>query len=413
MNSLVALPIAAAVPTTAPAMDFPLAPIAPPASADLELVELAERLIVAVAESRRLHRIAEEMEDAYRMSGFPEALRVRPGDAEFGRTTWESTDEFWHRPCDIDKWRHIHTSEHKIEDNTDGFVVTVRMIKPTDELRQRAEEIVAAYDKWDAEHQNPPGYKAAKRAYEKAADIETALEQQIDAIQATTIEGMIAKARCAEAYHFENGTVDFSVSIAKDLLALQVQTPTPVNINSPVQAPVTPVADAELVELGRRFEPLVDRYYVAQRRWSRSLAAAHAEHDQEFGDPADRNYEYPPEIVAAFSNSCERLGANEADDALSAIHEEMKEVANAINAASVTSIEGLRAKALVAFWEVAPLAAGDTEFSFDDAYPFQQLFTAVAEACGLEKKIAATGYKLPELEMDEDEGDLEEDCEEA
>jgi hypothetical protein len=91
----------------------------------------------------------------------------------------------------------------------------------------------------------------------------------------------------------------------------------------------------------------------------------------------------------------------------------MKEVANAINAASVTSIEGLRAKALVVFWEVAPLAAGDTEFSFGDEYPFQQLFTAVAEACGLEKKIAATGYKLPELEVDEDEEDLEEDCEEA
>ena len=125
--------------------------------------------------------------------------------------------------------------------------------------------------------------------------------------------------------------------------------------------------DAELIELGARFEPLVDQYYVAQRRWSGSLARAHAEHDREFGDPADRNYEYPQEIVAAFSDSCERSGANEADDALSAICQEMKQLANAINAAPVNSIEGLRAKALVAFWEVAPLCAGDTEFSFDDA----------------------------------------------
>jgi hypothetical protein len=46
----------------------------------------------------------------------------------------------------------------------------------------------------------------------------------------------------------------------------------------------------------------------------------------------------------------------------------MKQLANAISAAPVTSIEGLRVKALVAFWEVAPLCAGDTEFSFDDAY---------------------------------------------
>jgi len=67
------------------------------------------------------------------------------------------------------------------------------------------------------------------------------------------------------------------------------------------------------------------------------------------------------------SDSCERSGANEADEALSEIHQEMKQLANAINALPVNSIEGLRAKALVAFREVAPLCAGDTEFSFDDA----------------------------------------------
>jgi hypothetical protein len=82
------------------------------------------------------------------------------------------------------------------------------------------------------------------------------------------------------------------------------------------------------------------------------------------------------------------------------------------NAASVSSIEGFRAKALVAFWEVAPLGAGDSEFTFDDAWPFQQLFTAVAELCGLTEKIAATGYELPDIgtveaspDDDDDEGE--------
>jgi len=83
------------------------------------------------------------------------------------------------------------------------------------------------------------------------------------------------------------------------------------------------------------------------RRWSRSLAQAHAEHDREYGDPADRNYAYPPEIVAAFADSCERSGAHEAGEALSAVAAEMKELAKAINASPVNSIEGLRAKALV------------------------------------------------------------------
>jgi len=179
----------------------------------------------------------------------------------------------------------------------------------------------------------------------------------------------------------------------------------PIAAAAPVAAAQT--LDAELIELGARFEPLVDRYYAAQRRWSVSLARAHAEHDREFGDPADRNYEYPPEIVAAFEGSCERSGAREADDAVSAIHQEMKHLANAINAASVASIEGLRAKALVAFWEVAPIGAGDTEFSFEDAYPFQQRFTAVAEFCGLKDMVAATGYELPDIAMVDDDSDDE------
>jgi hypothetical protein len=169
--------------------------------------------------------------------------------------------------------------------------------------------------------------------------------------------------------------------------------------------------DAELIELGAQFEPLVDQYYVARKRWAHSLVSAHAERDREFGTPSERNYQYPPEIVAAFSDSCERSGANEGDDALSAIHEEMKQLVNAINAASVNSIEGLRAKALVAFWEVAPLCAGDTDFSFDDAYPFQQLFTAVAELCGLKDKIVATGYELPDIAMVDDDSDDDSDDE--
>jgi len=173
--------------------------------------------------------------------------------------------------------------------------------------------------------------------------------------------------------------------------------------------------DAELIELGARFEPLVDQYYVTQRRWSVSLAQARAEHDREFGDPADRNYEYPPEIRAAFEASCERSGASEADDVLSVIHDEMKPLANAINTAPVSSIEGLRAKALVAFWEVAPLCAGDSQFSFDDAWPFQQLFTAVAELCGLKDKMASTGYTLPDVGMVEaaPDDDSDDDGEEA
>jgi hypothetical protein len=165
--------------------------------------------------------------------------------------------------------------------------------------------------------------------------------------------------------------------------------------------------DRELIELGARFEPLLDQYYVAHRRWSGCLARAQAEHEEECGTPAERNYEYPPEVAAAFCNSCRRSGTDEASDALSAVHRQMVPLANAINAAPVNSIEGLRAKALVIFWEVAPLIAGSTHYSFEDAVPFQWLFTAVAEVCGLKEKIAATNYQLPEIDFSYDDADDE------
>jgi hypothetical protein len=143
------------------------------------------------------------------------------------------------------------------------------------------------------------------------------------------------------------------------------------------RAATAPSSDAELIELGAKFEPLVNRYYLAQRDCTGSSG----------------------------------LARDDADDDLSYIHDEMQPLANAINAASVTSIEGLRVKALVAFWEVAPLCINDTEFSFEDAYSFQQLFTAVAEVCGLKDKIAATGYELPAIGLayddSEDDGDDE------
>jgi hypothetical protein len=66
--------------------------------------------------------------------------------------------------------------------------------------------------------------------------------------------------------------------------------------------------DAELIELGARFEPLVDQYYAAHRRWSLSLSQAHAERDREFGEPRDRNYQDTPEIRAAWEEACERNG---------------------------------------------------------------------------------------------------------
>jgi hypothetical protein len=177
----------------------------------------------------------------------------------------------------------------------------------------------------------------------------------------------------------------------------------------PIAAATVPMSahpDADLVELGARFEPLVDRYYAARGRWARSLTAAHAERDQRFGTPEDNDYRYTSETNATIEDIYERLGYRMASDDLQAAYDVMEPVMKTINAAPVNSIEGLRAKALVALYEVAPLCADSDTFSFDDAYPFQQLFTAVADLCGLNEKLAATGHRMPDIEFDEsDDGE--------
>ena len=182
-------------------------------------------------------------------------------------------------------------------------------------------------------------------------------------------------------------------------------------IAAAVPAAAAGTLDAELIELGARFEPLVDQYYAVHAIWARAMTRSHSEHDRKFGEPRDRDYQDTPEIRAGWEEACERNGLDDACARQSAIWEEMKPIADVINAASVTSIEGLRAKALVAFWEVAPLCAGDAEFSFDDAYPFQRLFTAVSELCGLKDKIVATGYELPDIAMVDDDSDDDSDDE--
>jgi hypothetical protein len=160
--------------------------------------------------------------------------------------------------------------------------------------------------------------------------------------------------------------------------------------------------DADLIELGARFEPLVDQYYVARKCWASLMVAAHAEYRAmvpdhiEYRGDFDRRYQ-------VMHDCCERSGESEARDAMDAIRQKMEELANAINAASVNSIAGLRAKALVTFWQAAPKHADDTEFSFERTCAFQQLFTAVAGLCGLKDKMMAVGYQLPDVTMVDDD----------
>lgn len=172
-------------------------------------------------------------------------------------------------------------------------------------------------------------------------------------------------------------------------------------------------ADAELIALGKQLEPLVDAYYVAREVWAPALWERNRELDRRFGLPADRSYQYPLGYEAAAKEIDDRVGLHDACERLDALAQEISPIANAILALPVTSIEGLRAKAMVAFREVAPLSAGDLEYDFDDTPVFQRLFQAVVQVCGLGDKVAATGYVLPWPEVDSDYTGGDDDGDEA
>jgi len=123
-------------------------------------------------------------------------------------------------------------------------------------------------------------------------------------------------------------------------------------------AAATPAAtahtiDADLIELGARFEPLVDHYYVARKRWARSDAPAYVEYRAMVADHPE--YQGDFDRHHQVTKDCwERWGVEEALVALLAIKEKMEELTSAVNAAPVSSIAGLRVKALAAFWQIAP-----------------------------------------------------------
>jgi hypothetical protein len=100
-------------------------------------------------------------------------------------------------------------------ENDDAAVATVRYIAPLPEARTRADEIVAAYDK--SKNWKSRTYRAAERAKDEAFDISHDLENQITELQATSFQGLAAKARCVEILGMDS---DLARSIVDDLLEM-------------------------------------------------------------------------------------------------------------------------------------------------------------------------------------------------
>jgi Spy/CpxP family protein refolding chaperone len=156
-------------------------------------------------------------------------------------------------------------------------------------------------------------------------------------------------------------------------------------------APVLPAPaaspDADLIELGERYEKLFLEYMDATFEWAPLSRAVHAELREKFkfaewGDLSDKQNRKASRLL---SQIAKRNGCDTANDRISALSDKMGPLTKAINKAPAVSLAGLRAKALVVLREVQPVFADhDGELHFpDDGGATRSLFDAVAALTGL------------------------------
>ncbi|WP_050387920.1 hypothetical protein [Bradyrhizobium pachyrhizi] len=147
VRSIASIPVAAAAPASAS-----LAQMADtPQADDAQLLALGGEYIVAEQRYLDLLLVLDEMSD--RRDSPPEVLRIRPRDFALGRKAEEDA-EFWCRPCDITQWRHLTERRTEKKETDDRLELVQWKIEPSEELRQRGAEIVAAFDEWRA--RKPP-----------------------------------------------------------------------------------------------------------------------------------------------------------------------------------------------------------------------------------------------------------------
>jgi hypothetical protein len=106
--------------------------------------------------------------------------------------------------------------------------------------------------------------------------------------------------------------------------------------------PTSTATDTDLIALGGQLEGLLREYMDAWLEWAPRMRAARAE---------------AKDNMSALAVAIQRTGCDVAQERMSELEHDMQPLAEEIIAAPVTSLGGLRAKALVALWEALPATA--------------------------------------------------------
>src|SRR6266481_9664759 len=157
---------AIAAPVVATAL--PGLPVAVTADPDADLIRLVEEWFAARDEEKRLYKLFTPHEEAHfekkhkLEAQIPDALRVRPDDVEIGIPDLRAKDGLYTRRDDVnllrdDKW--LYSNGDRTEsDGVEQFIWRSWWAAPSPAARARADEIIAASDKWQRKiHRKPRG----------------------------------------------------------------------------------------------------------------------------------------------------------------------------------------------------------------------------------------------------------------
>jgi hypothetical protein len=170
MQMIVTTAIAGAVVASKPAAAIPIADQREEASKqpkdDEKLLNLAEQYLAAWAELDRRCSIKSRMEEKQFAIKKPEKMKVRAEDSELGIPIFFGkpvSDGDFYTPLDIDRMRKPKWSVgERRDEKDDGFTVTILYVEPAAQARERADEIVAAYDAWKNACKRPRGMLTAE-----------------------------------------------------------------------------------------------------------------------------------------------------------------------------------------------------------------------------------------------------------
>jgi hypothetical protein len=196
---------------------------------DTELLAMADQYAVAYKKWSDLSLVVDRM-DGSRFAARgdrPEIINWQEADAELGLPSpWPYPNDhkaIWDRPIDVEPLREAKWQISSKSETDDEVTISLRKVTPSLAARVRADEIIAAYDDWHSRGERlPRGYRKAKCESDKAHRAYMRLERRIANSRANTLEGMLAKVRCAQTYTERDTGFDFDEGGCPEIMARSI-----------------------------------------------------------------------------------------------------------------------------------------------------------------------------------------------